>query len=228
MGGPVTDLVLLAVAWAAYFILHSALASLTAKEWVARHWPALTPRYRLFYNALAVLLLVPPLYLLYRAEGPALWAWTGWTGWVADGLVLLAVLGFLYSTRWYDMGEFLGLRQWRQREQSVQDPMRLRISPLHRYVRHPWYFLGLVILWTRDMDPALLVSVLAVTAYLVLGAHLEERKLLVFHGHSYERYRQQVPGLLPRPWRHLSRKQARALEAEAILERTRDNGGGRP
>lgn len=225
MDWPVAKLVLLALVWAAYFALHSALASLPAKEWVARHRPALTPRYRLFYNGLAVALLPIPLYLLYRTNGPELWAWTGWAGWLADGLALLAVLGFLYSTRWYDMGEFLGLRQWRQQERAIKDPMRLRISPLHRYVRHPWYSLGLVILWTRDMDPALLVSVLAVTLYLVAGSRLEERKLLAFHGNSYARYQQRVPALLPRPWRHLSRKQARALEAEAILERTRDDEG---
>ncbi|HKJ77509.1 MAG TPA: hypothetical protein VKA64_09940 [Gammaproteobacteria bacterium] len=215
----------LALVWAAYFVLHSTLASLTAKEWVDRHWPALTPRYRLLYNGLAVMLLPIPLYLMYRANGPGLWAWTGWAGRLADGLALLAVFGFLYSTRWYDMGEFLGLRQWRQREHAIKDPMRLRISPLHRFVRHPWYSLGLVILWTRDMDPALLVSVVAVTVYLVVGARLEERKLLAFHGQSYARYRQRVPGLVPLPGRHLSRKQARALEAEAILERTRDDEG---
>ena len=225
MDWPLTELLLLALAWAAYFALHSTLASLAAKEWMARHWPALTPRYRLFYNGLALLLLPLPLYLLYRTQGPELWAWTGWAGWVADAFALLAVLGFLYSTRWYDMGEFLGLRQWRQREQAIKDPMRLRISPLHRYVRHPWYFFGLVILWTRDMDPALLISVVAVTVYLAIGARLEERKLVAFHGNSYASYRQRVPGLVPVPWRHLSRKQARALEAEAILERTRQDEG---
>lgn len=215
------DLLLLAAAWAVYFAIHSALASLQVKAWVADRWPALAASYRLGYNVAAGLLLLVPLYLLYRSSGPALWAWRGWAGWVADGLALLAVLGFVRSTRWYDMAEFLGLRRAATGE-AGRDAARLRISPFHRYVRHPWYFFGLVILWTRDMDPALLVTVVAVTLYLAVGAYLEERKLLVFHGHAYETYRRQVPGLVPLPWRHLSRKQARALEAEAMLHRVRE------
>jgi len=54
----------------------------------------------------------------------------------------------------------------------------------------------------------MLVSALAITLYFVLGSRLEERKLIAVHGDTYRRYRAKVPGLLPLPWKRLSREEA--------------------
>ena len=114
----------------------------------------------------------------------------------------------------YDGSEFLGLRQLRGGLTAVEDQERFNLSPLHRYVRHPWYSLGLVLVWTRDMDPAFLTTAVMITLYFVLGSRLEERKLLVYHGELYRSYRRRVPSLVPLPWRYLTREQARTLAAE--------------
>jgi protein-S-isoprenylcysteine O-methyltransferase Ste14 len=118
------------------------------------------------------------------------------------------------------MREFLGLRQWRRSAPPIEDQERFHLSPLHRHVRHPWYFLGLLLIWTRDMDGAFLVAACVLSLYFIVGARLEERKLLVYHGDVYRRYRQRVPGLVPLPWKFLSRR-----EADALLDAARD---GRP
>jgi protein-S-isoprenylcysteine O-methyltransferase Ste14 len=204
--------VVLVQAWAAYFVVHSLLASVRVKRWVAVRHPGWMRGYRLFFNVVAVVLVVPPLVLTFAWRGEPLWAWTGPWAWLANGLALAAAAGFVWSLRFYDSGEFLGLRQWRGRVRSVEDQERLHISPLHRFVRHPWYALGLVIVWTRDMDPAFLITALAITLYFVLGSRLEERKLIHYHGEAYRRYRRRVPGLLPLPWRVLSPAQAAELE----------------
>jgi protein-S-isoprenylcysteine O-methyltransferase Ste14 len=206
---------LLALTWLAYFALHSLLASLGLKRWVARERPGWMRVYRLAYNAMALLLLVPPLWLTYSERGPWLWEWTGFGWWLANGLAALAALGFLWSLRWYDGAEFLGLRQWREGVRTAEDQERFHLSPLHRYVRHPWYSLGLVIVWTRDMDLAFLVTAMMITLYFVAGSRLEERKLLVYHGEAYRRYRRLVPSLVPSPWKFLSREQAHRLIAQA-------------
>lgn len=208
-------LLLLAACWLGYFVLHSALAALRVKHLVAERWPALLPYYRLGFNALAVLLLLPPLYLTFSLPGEPLWAWRGVWAWLANGLAVLALTVFLYSLRLYDTREFLGLRQWRAGERRVEDQERFRISPLHRFVRHPWYALGLVLLWTRDMPPPLLLTAVLVSAYFVIGSRLEERKLIAYHGDAYREYRRRVPALLPLPWRVLSRAEAQRLEAQA-------------
>ncbi|MES9964380.1 MAG: hypothetical protein ABW116_12635 [Candidatus Sedimenticola sp. 20ELBAFRAG] len=199
--------------WLLYFLIHSILASLRMKRWFAARWPGLMPAYRLGFNVLALVLLIPPLYLIYSADGAYLWRWTEYGWWLANGLALLALFGFAWSSRYYDGDEFLGLRQWRDRERRVEDQERFQISPLHRYVRHPWYSLGLVLIWTRDMNPEFLVTAILATLYFVFGSRLEERKLIAYHGEVYRRYMARVPGLIPRPWRYLSTGEAHELVA---------------
>lgn len=206
---------LLAFVWLAYFAIHSSLASLTVKYWIADRCPRCMAGYRLLFNTLALVLLIPPLWLSHAWHGDPLWSWNGIWAWLANGLALMALAGFFWSLRYYDGAEFLGLRQWREQAQGVEDQEHFQISPLHRFVRHPWYFLGLVLVWTRDMDPAFLVTALAVTAYFVVGSRLEERKLLSYYGEVYRRYRASVPGLWPLPWRYLDRRSAQALVASA-------------
>jgi protein-S-isoprenylcysteine O-methyltransferase Ste14 len=216
MEPPMTGhLALLAACWIAYFGLHSALASLGLKHHVAARWPAAMPAYRLAYNALALVLLAPPVGLMLTWQGPLLWAWTGPWAWVSHALALLALGLFVWSLGAYDNGEFSGLRQWRERTRTVEDQETLRLSPLHRYVRHPWYFCALLLIWTRDMDAARLLSALLASAYFVVGSRLEETKLVAYHGAAYATYRRRVAGLVPLPWRRLSAAEAAALEAEA-------------
>jgi protein-S-isoprenylcysteine O-methyltransferase Ste14 len=204
-------LVGLAALWCGYFAAHSLLASLAVKRWVARRWPRLMPGYRLGFNLAALLLLLPPLWQTFALPGAPLWQWRGFWAWLANGLALAALGGFLWSLRYYDSAEFFGLRQWRGRIGTVEDQERFTLSPLHRFVRHPWYSLSLVLVWTRDMSVPVLIGALAITAYLVIGSRLEERKLIAYHGELYRRYRARVPGLVPLPWRWLSRRAAAEL-----------------
>jgi protein-S-isoprenylcysteine O-methyltransferase Ste14 len=208
------DLTLLAICWIAYFALHSALASLTIKRKVATAWPGLMPWYRLGFNLLSSLLILPILWLSWLDPGPSLWRWQGAAAWLANGLAIAALLGFWLSLKHYDMQEFLGLRQLRHKVRKIEDQEHLRISPFHRFVRHPWYFFGLVLLWTRDMSATTLLTSVLVTLYFVIGSRMEERKLLVYHGDAYRRYMARVPALIPRPWKTLTREEAEAWSKE--------------
>ena len=206
-----TPLLLLCLAWIGYFAVHSALASLAVKTWVAGRWPGLMPAYRIAFNLLAVLGVTPILWLLYRQPGPLLWSWSGIWAYLANGLARAAVAGVFYTLRDYDGGEFLGLRQWRNRIRSVRDQEAFHLSPAHRFVRHPWYFFSLVLIWTRDMSQAMLLSAVLMTAYFIVGSRLEERKLIEYHGARYRQYMVRVAGLVPLPWKIMTPTEARAL-----------------
>jgi protein-S-isoprenylcysteine O-methyltransferase Ste14 len=206
------DLALLAILWLAYFALHSVLAALGPKQWIAGHRANWMPYYRLAFNIQAVILVLPILWLTLFAETPVVWQWQGGLRWLMDGVALGAVAGLLFSSTGYDMQEFLGLRQIRDKEQRVEDQETLHIGPFHRYVRHPWYSLSLVLIWTRGMDQAMLLSACLITLYFIIGSRLEEQKLLRYHGESYARYRAAVPGLIPLPWRYLTNVEAREIE----------------
>jgi protein-S-isoprenylcysteine O-methyltransferase Ste14 len=202
---------LLGLLWLGYFLIHSLLASLWLKGRVATRWPGLMPYYRLSFNISAMVLILPPLALMWQLGGDLLWQYQGIWNLLRLGLMGLTVVGFVWSLRFYDGGEFLGLRQLRENLRQIEDQERLHISPMHRFVRHPWYSLGLVLIWTQEMDAARLTSALMMTGYLVIGSLLEERKLRIYHGERYRRYQQRVPGLIPLPHRYLTREQAQKL-----------------
>jgi len=192
------ETLLIALAWAGYGGLHSLLAAPSAKAWFLAHLPGMSRHYRLGYNILATVLLIPLLLATEWAADDWLWRWQGAWAWVAHGATVLVMLGFMWSSRAYDMRVFMGLGE-------QQTDARFGMSPLHRWVRHPWYTLGLLWLWTRDMDSARLAAAVTITLYVWLGAYLEDRKLEREWGARYRDYQAKIPGLLPRPWRYLSR-----------------------
>ena len=205
---------IIAAVFISYFAFHSLMASLMVKQWVARRWPGLMPYYRLMFNALAIILSIPLAVLVLLYPGEPLWQWQGLGFYFTSALALLAVTGFVYSLNHYDLSEFWGTRQLKEGNQSVHDQEKFQISPFHRYVRHPWYFFGLVIIWTRDVSSVQLVVYLLVTAYFIYGSRLEEKKLIAYHGEVYKKYQQKVAGLFPLPWKILSREEADNLLRE--------------
>ncbi len=206
-----SQIFLLIVSWLVYFGLHSLLASIGVKQYVALHWPRAMPAYRLMFNVIAVVLLAVPLELSLSGSDPWLWRWSGFAFYISLTLSVAAMAGFLWSLKYYDVSEFLGLRQLREGNASVDDQEQFQLSPLHRWVRHPWYFFALVILWTRDMNTPMLITAILVTLYFIVGSRLEEQKLIRYHGEIYRRYRALVPGLVPLPWKFLREADVEAL-----------------
>lgn len=194
----------LILAWGLYGAVHSLLASESVKVAAMRRWPAWAPYYRVTYNVFALLSLWPVVGLTLRYPGEPLWHWPAWVAWPA---LIFAVAGFVVSLRSYDGLEFLGVRALRG-EGNAGD--RLVFSPLHRYVRHPWYALGLLVLWTRDLNAAWLIAALVITLYVAIGLRLEERKLVRWHGERYRAYQRRVPALIPWPGRTLDAREAAA------------------
>lgn len=190
-------LILLALAiWGA---VHSWLASLTvktlARQTLGQPWMR---AYRLAYNIVALLTLLPVLAVpavlpdqtLYTIPFP--WVLLTLAVQAAAGLILL--IGLLQTGLW----SFLGLQQLLAPEGEV--PARLVVSGLYRWVRHPLYTAGLVIIWlTPVMTRNALILIIGMTVYLIIGAWFEERKLLHEFGSAYQEYRRQTPFLLPRP-----------------------------
>lgn len=178
-------------------IVHSVLASLSVKALASRTLGELARRgYRLAYNVVAALSLLPALAvpavlpdrMLYVIPFP----WTLLTLAIqgAAGLALLA--GLLQTGVW----SFLGLQQMARAE--ADGPARLVVSGLYRWVRHPLYTGGLVIIWlTPAMSRNSLALLIGLTAYIIIGAWFEERKLRREFGEAYEQYQQQVPFLIP-------------------------------
>lgn len=206
-GETVQHALLLLILWMVYFGLHSWTASLGFKKIVFLRWPAFKDWYRLTYNMFSTLTLLPPLVLMIVWKTEPVIDWSGLTTWVLNAIALAALVLFYLSTRYYDMKEFLGTCVLVKSSGIHHEHQTFCLSPFHRFVRHPWYFFGLLLIWTRNMDLMQLVSSLAMTLYLVVGSYLEERKLVLEYGEMYRRYQQKVPGLIPLPWKYLKHEE---------------------
>lgn len=209
-----TEYIVLALLLLVYFALHSLAASLWMKERVARKHPGWMPYYRVTFNITATLLVAPIFIYVLQNPGPLVWQWQGIGFSVANGMAVAAVFGFIRSLSAYDMSEFWGTRQIKEKTTQVKDLERFQLSPYHRFVRHPWYFFLLVFIWTRNIYATQLVAYVMITLYLIVGSWLEEQKLIKYHGEVYAKYRKKVSGLFPLPWKYLTKEEAEKLLAE--------------
>jgi protein-S-isoprenylcysteine O-methyltransferase Ste14 len=180
-----------------YGLLHSVLASLWAKA-QARHWfgPVADRWFRLLYNLLAVVLLLPVLLLpvvlpdkqIYSLPYP--WRLLNYAG------QAMAVVMLVIAVKQTGISTFAGLRQLFTSEDI--DPPRLVTGGLYRYMRHPIYTASLLFFWlTPTMTCNLLALYISLTVYILVGAYFEERKLLREFGEEYRVYKQRTPMLIP-------------------------------
>ena len=182
-----------------YGAVHSLLASVGAKQWARSHLGPGTDRfYRLAYNAFAVVSFVPVLALLAWLPGKTIyhlrlpWSALALTGQAAALMTLAA--GLLQTDPW----SFLGLRQ--VTEVKPAEPGHLIVTGVYRWVRHPLYTAGLLLIWlTPVMTTSILALNLSLTLYIIVGSGLEERRLRAEFGQAYTNYQAAVPGLIPRP-----------------------------
>lgn len=133
---------------------------------------------------------------LWRVDSPALiyaiYALQA-AGW---GLVLLS--SFLINHF-----ELFGLQQvylhWRNRRPSSPS---FRLPWLYQLVRHPLMLGFLVAFWsTPHMTQGHLVFTVAMTVYIFVGIHFEERDLVRAFGAQYESYQRQTNMIVPVPRR---------------------------
>jgi protein-S-isoprenylcysteine O-methyltransferase Ste14 len=157
--------------------------------------------YRLVFNAVAILTFAPVLwYSLSLRQEPVL-RWQG--AWLALRCVLIGcgVLLFAAGGRHYSMRQFLGISQLRGASSGGMAPGgALDSKGVLGLVRHPWYTGVVLLIWAGHLDPATLVVNGVLTAYIVVGTLLEERKLVHEFGDAYRSYQERVSMFLPFKW----------------------------
>lgn len=185
-------IVIASVVWG---IVHSLLASHSAKRWSARVFGSLSERwYRLGYNVFSFLTFLPVFALVFLLPDqtlysvPAPWRYLMWAGQLVA--VMMLVVGVLQT----DTLAFIGISQvwgWQSRPGLVT-------TGLYRWVRHPLYTAGLAFLWlTPGMTANRLALYICLTLYIIIGAWFEEKKLLREFGKEYADYRSKTPMLIP-------------------------------
>ncbi len=181
----------------AYAIVHSILASLWAKGKSRALLGSLSDRaYRFTYNLFSGISFLPVLWIMTSNPGSTLYR-ISWP-WLLLSIILqltgaaIILVGMLQTDVWH----FLGLQQLVQETPSTESP--LITSGLYRYMRHPLYTGGLLLIWfTPQMTTSLLVFNLVATIYLYVGSIFEERRLAAAFGEGYSNYARQTPRFVP-------------------------------
>ncbi len=141
--------------------------------------------------------------LLWQPADEVLFAFSGVGRWFTHFLVAAALAGFVWTVKSLENFDPLGMEAMLIRlGKSRPAPMPLSVRGPYRLVRHPFYFFTIVMIWSF---PVITLDRLMFngtwTAWIWIGAVLEERDLLDQYGDAYEAYRQTVPRLLPFRWR---------------------------
>lgn len=183
-----------------YFLIFTIIHSVLATDYIKNKAQRLLgERYR-FYRMIYTLISIPafaPAFLLwikYSGSTPIVYSIPQWT----YPLIILArvlTLGiFAYASYQTDITDFIGLKQ--THEKTI-----LITNGAYGIVRHPLYASGILLLVTKmEMSRLDLIAVLLVSIYLIIGAYIEERRLLSVFGDEYRRYRQQVSMFIPVKW----------------------------
>ena len=188
--------------WVAWCALHSAMIAHSVTEFLRRRFPVAFRFYRIFYNAVAVVTLVPVVLYTISLEGEPFFAWQGPWRIIQIFLAGSALFFFAAGARRYDFLQFLGIRQIKDEKSCsvLTDDCSLDTTGILSVVRHPWYAGGILIVWARPLDAAAVLTNLVITGYFIVGAFLEERKLKLQFGQAYDDYRRQVSMFFPLKW----------------------------
>ena len=182
-----------------YGAIHSVLASHRTKDWVMNWWGERNYLrfYRLFFSIQAAVLFIPVLLLvailpdqiIYRISAPWIYA--------TVTLQILAVVGIVHTIMLTGMLRFTGVLQAVDPAQAKK-PVTLVNRSLYRWVRHPIYTCMFLLVWLVPvMSWNILALNIGISVYNVLGATLEERKLLSEFGKAYEEYLKRTPFIIP-------------------------------
>lgn len=179
-------------------LFHSFLASMPVKRFIQNTFRRSVSRfYRLLYNIFALISFLPivglamilPDTLLYSIQSP----WVYFLLAIQFLSLAILTLGLIQT----GILEFLGLKGLMGGEEHF--PKGLCMNGLYKFVRHPLYSAGLLFMWCSPImtTNSFFIS-FCLTIYIVIGAKLEERKLVAEFGEIYEDYRLNVPMFIPR------------------------------
>ena len=196
------DLYILALLVVAWCVLHSAMISISVTDYLQKRLGSKFRYYRLFFNLTALLTLIPVVIFASSARTQVIFAWTGYARIVQLTLLGFAFLLFYLGGRHYDARQLIGIKQIRDGNSSklISDKNEFDTSGILGITRHPWYLAVILLIWARHLDVSVIIVNVILTAYLIVGTYLEEKKLIREFGDKYLNYQKQVSMLVPLKW----------------------------
>ena len=180
----------------AFAFIHSLLAADIIKKVAEKELKAKFRFYRIIYNIISFITAAPVfiVWMTFSSSTPLLYSVPGWLFPFLILLRLLAIGLFAYAAFQIDLLEFAGIKAAKTKGKVMTDKA-------YRIVRHPLYTGGIVLIFTKaemtqlDFTAAVLVSI-----YFIIGAYIEEKRLVSAFGNEYRKYQQRVSMFVPVKW----------------------------
>lgn len=202
MGSPASALIVDVALIALFGLQHSVMA----RPGFKRAWTRVVPKEleRSLYVLLSSALLALVIWQWRPIPTPVLWhADAAWSVALAWSIMIVGILVLLWATFLIDHFELFGLRQGWSTLRGAELRGPAFVTPyLYKIVRHPLYVGWLLIFWgAPTMSVGHLLFAAGMSGYILIAIGFEERDLVQHIGEPYQRYRRQVPALVPRPGR---------------------------
>ncbi len=175
----------------AFAVIHSGLASDRIKDALYARGVG-RQAYRLAYSILALIMTIAWLAFVHALPDRPLYHVEGAFGAILMALQLVGLGIACWALAGFDAGIFLGWRPAPEQGEPFQE------RGAYRYMRHPMYAGVMLALMASPVQSVnSLHLALVVCLYFIIGARLEEARMLRHHP-AYADYRSRVPGFIPR------------------------------
>ena|SRR5688572_20122394 len=181
--------------WIMYCFIHSWLAGIGVKNYIQKFTGNTFKFYRPVYSVFALVTLGLILWYQFSIQSP--WLIPVKFYLFIPGIIIALTGSFIMIIciykYFYEVSGLLAL-------QNPETKNTLQQSGLHQFVRHPLYLGTLLFIWGLFLIFPLLNNILAcvvITVYTLFGIRLEEKKLRLEFGESYNEYARKVPKLIP-------------------------------
>lgn len=163
--------------------------------------------YRFLYTCFSILSVAIVFYLIRKVPDRTLLVIPDWLKVIFVLILLTGVVIGILAFRVISILDFLGLAQiyryWRYKTiegdiEGIKDD-RLITTGIYGVVRHPLYLAGILIVTFHPVITRTSVCIaLLADLYFIVGAILEEKRLIKRFGRQYLEYRQRVPRFIPK------------------------------
>lgn len=189
-----SDVVLFVFRFSLFVVVHSILALPSLKRRCAEWNGHLRRFYRLYYNFVSLALFGWVMAALRNSA--VLYVVPGVWSLVLYFMQMVFLIILFACVRQTGVAEFLGIS--RPASDDLKTP-KLVANGWYRVVRHPMYLFSMLFLLSNPViNVRWLLLILISAVYFVVGALLEESRLLQEFGSEYQTYQRTVPFMLPR------------------------------
>lgn len=193
----VSSTIILVFCLVAFAAIHSFMASLPFKRRLLQILGSRADTlYMPVFSLIAVLTILPLVYLLIKNPGPVLYIIPSPRRWLMVGGQLIAAI--VAPRAMLDAPHRFKIRS-QLAAPKTPEAGPLNIRGIYRWVRDPFLLTGLIIIWlTPFMTVNLLVIYILSTIYLYLGSLHWETRLVAQFGDEYREYQKRVHRIIPK------------------------------